>query len=228
MLTFSWPKTEWNRSALPGFILLSAFVHSLAFVLLQVVPKEKATAPQREREIELLSWEVPEHQALLAAVEADSPVAALSHQLLPVADLLARTIHPASLQPKAPLLEPPLWKSRAGSVVTNLWARHAATPETPPTHRPPRLQLHAREQERLQSLPPLPDTPKGRLLESPVFLLGIGGDGAVQFVLLQQSSGDNAADQLVEQTLKGLVFKGGQSQTQWSTATFIWGNSPAE
>jgi outer membrane biosynthesis protein TonB len=66
------------------------------------------------------------------------------------------------------------------------------------------------------------------LLESPVFLLGIGGDGSVQFVLLQQSSGDDAADRLVEQTLKRLAFKGGQSETQWSTATFIWGNPPAE
>jgi hypothetical protein len=72
----------------------------------------------------------------------------------------------------------------------------------------------------------LPDTPKGRLLENPVFLLGIGGEGAVQFVLLQKSSGDEATDRLVERALRQVEFKGGQRDTQWGNATFIWAQVP--
>ena len=77
MLTLSWPKTRWSATPLPRLILLSAFVHSLAFVLLQVVPKEKVTAPEREREIELLSAELPEHQALLGRMMVLAPRLAL-------------------------------------------------------------------------------------------------------------------------------------------------------
>jgi hypothetical protein len=225
MLTFSWPKTRWNRTPLPGLILLSALVHGLAFVLLQVVPKEKATAPEREREIELLSADIPEHQALLAAVEAESPLAALSHQLLPVEDLLSRPKLPASSQSHTPPLEPQLWRPAAGSLVAGLLSAKRPAPETEVRPEPARIELSRREQERLGTIPPLPGTPKGRLLENPEFLLGIGGEGTVQFVLLQKSCGDEAADRLVERALRRMEFKGGQRETQWGTATFIWGQA---
>lgn len=225
MLTFSWTKTRWTGNGLPGLLLVSAFVHSLAFFLLQVVPREKATAPEREREIELLSGEIPEHQALLAAVEAESPVAALSHQLLPADDLLARSRQPAPPQARTAPLEPGLWRPQSGFLLPSL--RSARThPETAAAKpRPARIQLSQREQDRLANLPSLPSTPKGRLLENPTFLIGIGGDGTVQFVLLQKSSGDEGADRLVENTLRRLEFVGGQAETQWGDATFIWGQA---
>ena len=222
MLTFSWPKTRWSSTPLPGLILLSAFVHSLAFVLLQVVPKEKVTAPEREREIELLSAEIPGHQALLAAVEAESPVGALSHQLLPVEDLLSRPRQPPSLQSRTPPLEPRRWKPETGSLVAGFLSAPPQPVQSAPRPQPARLEFSPRERERLSVLPPLPDTPKGRLLENPVFLLGIGGEGAVQFVLLQKSSGEEATDRLVERALRQVEFKGGQRETQWGNATFIW------
>lgn len=225
MLTFSWPKTRWNRTPLPGLVLLSALVHSLAFVLLQVVPKEKATAPEREREIELLSAEIPEHQALLAAVEAESPLAALSHQLLPVEDLLSRPRLPASSQSRTPPLAPELWRPTAGSLVGGLLSAKRPALEAESRLQAARIEFSPRERERLSALPTLPGTPKGRLLENPAFLLGISGDGIVQFVMLQKSCGEEAADRLVEQALRRVEFKGGQRETQWGTATFIWGQA---
>jgi hypothetical protein len=226
MLTFSWPKTEWSSSALPKLVLVSGLVHSLAFVLLQVVPKEKVTAPEREREIEFLSAELPEHQALLAAVEAESPVAALSHQLLSADDLLSRSRNPASPHGRILPLEPPLWKPATSSLAPII---------PPPIPRPesgnirpskPRIELSPMGKNRLLQLPSLPATPEGRLLENPAFLLGIGGDGTVQFVMLQKSSGDEGTDKVVERALRRLEFKGGQQETQWVDVTFIWGARP--
>ena len=225
MLTFSWPKMRWNGTALPGLILLSALVHSLAFVLLQVVPKEKATAPEREREIELLSAEIPEHQALLAAVEAESPLAALSHQLLPVEDLLSRPRLPASSQSRTTPLVPQIWRPTTGSLVGGLLSSKRPALEAESRPQAARIEFSPRERERLGAIPTLPGTPKGRLLENPEFLLGISGDGTVQFVMLQKSCGDEAADRFVERALKRLEFKGGQRDTHWGTATFIWGQA---
>ena len=225
VLTFSWQKTRWTGNGLPSLILVSAFIHSLAFVLLQVVPKEKVTAPEREREIEFLSGEIPEHQALLAAVEAESPVAALSHQLLPAGDLLTRSGQPAPPQAPTLPLEPGLWKPKSGFLLPALRTTRPL-PDTPaPRPAPARIRLSPREQDRLAKHPSLPSPPKGRLLENPTFLLGIGGDGTVEFVLLQKSSGDEGADRLVENALRRLEFKGGQAETQWGDATFIWGQA---
>lgn len=223
MLTFSWPKTRWSGTPLPGLILLSALVHGLAFLLLQVVPKEKVTAPERERDIELLSPEIPAHQALLAAVEAESPVAALSHQLLPVEDLLSRSQRPAPPQSRTSPVEPVRWKPQAGSLVVELLSTTRQAVESELQPQPARMEFSPREQDRLSTLPTLPGTPKGRLLENPVFMLGIGGEGTVQFVMLQKSCGDEATDQLVECALKQAEFKPGQRETQWGSATFFWG-----
>jgi hypothetical protein len=200
-------------------------VHSLAFVLLQVVPKEKATAPEREREIELLSAEIPEHQALLAAVEAESPLAALSHQLLPVEDLLSRPRLPASSQSRTPHLHPNFGGPQPVRWSAGCYPQSARRWRGSPGLRPARIEFSPRERERLGAIPTLPGTPKGRLLENPEFLLGISGDGTVQFVMLQKSCGDEAADRLVERALRRVEFKGGQRDTQWGTATFIWGQA---
>lgn len=226
MLTFSWSKSRWSNSALPGLVVVSALVHSLAFFLLQVVPKEKVTAPEREREIELLSEEIPEHRALLAAVSAESPLAALSHQLLPADDLLRSSGRPPSTTGRASALEPRPWKTTPGSLVPSLLPAASQTWSPEAKRRSARVELSPREQKRLLNLPPLPSTPQGRLLENPTFILGVGGDGTVQFLMLQKSCGEEAGDKLIERTLRQLEFKGGEAETHWGEATFIWARIP--
>jgi hypothetical protein len=53
-------------------------------------------------------------------------------------------------------------------------------------------------------------------------MIGIAGEGSVQFLMLEKSSGDEAGDHLVERTLRQLEFKGGETETQWGEVTFIW------
>jgi hypothetical protein len=82
-LIFDWPLREWFSWRLLAFVGVSIGIHGLAFVLFQVVERDRATHPALEKEVVFLSWEVPGHQALLSQVEAESPTALLSHPLLP-------------------------------------------------------------------------------------------------------------------------------------------------
>jgi hypothetical protein len=82
-LIFEWPAREWFSWRLLGFLGVSVGIHGLAFLLFQVVERDRASHPAVEKEVTFLSWEVPGHQALLSQVEAESPMALLSHPLLP-------------------------------------------------------------------------------------------------------------------------------------------------
>ena len=222
-LTFSWPRNPSSAAALSGPLLFSLLVHSLAFTLLQVVPKEKASAPKREHEIELLSEDIPEHRALLAAVEAESPVGALSHQLFTAEDLLAQASHPVSFQNPALPLEPALWKPGAGSLLLHLSAKLSAAPTPPVPPRVSQIEWSNVSKERIQSVPSLPSCPRGRLLENPSFLLGFAEDGRVRYVLRQRSSGDDAADLLAQDALRKVELTPSKIGTEWIFVTFVWG-----
>jgi hypothetical protein len=91
-LIFEWPSREWFSLRLLACLGFSAGVHGLAFLLFQVVERDQVTSPAREKEVAFLSGEVPGHQALLALVEAETPMAALSHPLLPVEPELRRPL----------------------------------------------------------------------------------------------------------------------------------------
>jgi hypothetical protein len=105
-LIFSWPARRWFSWRFLAFFGISSAVHGVVFMLFQVVEKDRVTSPAREKEITFLSWEVPGHQALLAAVEAETPTAVLSHPLLPAGGEL-RTPMPSVLPERnTPLLQP--------------------------------------------------------------------------------------------------------------------------
>ena len=164
-LTFLWPNKPEGRFSLTGPVLLSFICHGLAFTLLQVSPKEKATAPKREQEIELLSEDVPAHRALLAAVEAESPVGALSHQLFPAEDLLSGVVHPRTFQNSAPPLEPDQWAPVKGSVVLQLSSKAATNPGPPrSSQKAARIEWNEAIAARVKVSTPLPLLPQGRLL----------------------------------------------------------------
>ncbi len=223
-LTFFWPNKPEGRFSLTGPVLLSFICHGLAFTLLQVSPKEKATAPKREQEVELLSEDVPAHRALLDAVEAESPVGALSHQLFPAEDLLASAGRPHIFQNSAAPLEPNQWAQVKHSIVLQLSSKASAAPVQPnPSQKAARLEWNDGIAARVKVTSPLPMVPQGRLLENPSFLVGFGAEGRVSYVLRQRSSGDEAADALVEKTLRELEFQPEKREVEWAFATFFWG-----
>ena len=59
-------------------------------------------------------------------------------------------------------------------------------------------------------------------MENPEYLLGVDGAGAVQYVWLQKSSGEESADRVGLDVLRGLSFKGGEAHTQFAPVTIKW------
>jgi hypothetical protein len=228
-LTFLWqPPQRWYKSRLLRFLLVSVLVHILAFLLFQVVTEEKVTAPNRERELQMLSADLPEHQALLEAVEAEVPLAALSHQLLPSEDLFQRPYRSAFADTRPALKEIPRWKAPLKPLLPS-FSPASGSPRPSLSEPPPfpgRLVLDTALEARLDAAPELPGAPAGKLLESPVFLVGIAPTGGVQHVFLEKSSGDNEADAAAQRFLQETTFRGGASQTTWGQATVIWRSSP--
>jgi hypothetical protein len=228
-LTFLWPSSErWYKSRLLRFLLISILGHVLAFLLFQIVTQEKVTAPNREQELQLLSADLPEHQALLEAVEAEVPLAALSHRLLPSEELLHRPYRSAFADTHPSLKETPRWKAPVKTLLPSFSPR--STPPAPassePTPFPGQLLLDSDLQSRLATIGPLPAAPAGKLLESPVFLLGIAPAGEVEFVFLEKSSGDAEADSAAQLFLQGTPFRGGANGIMWGQARLVWRSAP--
>lgn len=227
-LTFLWQRPErWFQSRLLRFILVSLLGHLLAFLLFQIVTDEKVTAPDRERELQLLSNDLPEHQALLQLVEAEVPIAALSHQLLAPETLLERSYRSAFTESRVTPREPARWKPEPIKLRPIFPPHHgASTQPAPAAVFSGSLRLDPPLKERLEALPEIPGGPVGKLLESPSFLIGIAGSGEVQFVFLDKSSGDAEADALAEATLRQTTFKGGATSVLWGNATLLWKTAP--
>ena len=221
-LTFDWPTHHWLRSKIPLFFFVSALLHGGAFLLFQVVNQEKVTAPDRERELQLLSADIPEHRALLESVEAEVPLGALSHHLLPVEDLLGIPYRSAFSISKVEPKEPERWNSLA-AVPVPIFTFAVVRPRTPELSSfRGAVILTSSLQARLSAAPEIPETPDRKILENPEFLLGVDSSGSVQFVWLQKSSGDEIADRLGERVMRGLNFAGGEAQTVWGTARLLW------
>jgi hypothetical protein len=210
------------------FLLVSVLGHLLAFLLFQIVTDEKVTAPGRERELQMLSHDLPEHQALLHAVESEVPLAALSHQLLPVDDLLARSYRSAFAASHVAPKEPPRWKPREGTTVPIFPPAQSDPPASPAAHAlfPGQLVLAPALAARLRTPPEIPCVPRGKSLESPSFLVAIESSGGVQFVFLEKSSGDADADALAEKILRQAVFDSGGPPATWGLASLVWRATP--
>ena len=227
MLTFIWPGSRGFWGPFVGFLGISAGMHALLFLLLQVVPEEKVTAPDREQEIQVLRDDLPEHRALLAAAEAESPLPALSYRLLSVEDLLLQPYRSVTSSAQEPPLEAARWKPPIQLLVPVLSSPATTHPVAPIPEREKVLRegkIHLSEKiktrfEHTQKPPPAPDGPQ---LEAPVFLIGILPEGKAAYVLLQRSSGSEEADQLAEKTLRGLTFEARDGDIEWGEAVLEW------
>lgn len=229
LLSFDWERTErWHQSRLLRFFATSVLAHLLVFQLFQIVTQEKVTAPERERELQLLSSEHPEHRTLLQAVEAEAPLAALSHQLLPSSEALPqRPYRSAFADTHVPPKLPPLWKPPSPTLIPKFTRSTAKTERAPRMEPfPGALNLSFPLKERLLSLPKIPCLPHGKSLENPEFLIGVSKEGSVKFLVLQRSSGDPVADVSAEQALRQTLFARATPETEWAEASLVWRSLP--
>ncbi len=223
-LTFAWPVRRWFNGKIVLFFFVSLLLHGICFLLFQVVNREKVTAPERERELQLLSSEIPEHRALLEAVEAEVPLGALSHHLLSVDYLLQQPYRSAFSNSKVEPKDPERWRSSATASIPILADLTRSTRPKKFSDFAGAIILSPPLDKRLKGSPELPTAPGGKVLENPEYLLGVNGTGTVQFVWLQKSSGDESADRIGEEVLRGLSFKGGEAHTQFAPGTLQWRN----
>ena len=228
VLSFDWAGSKWFKDPLFRFLLVSALSHLLIFMLLQVVSTEKVTAPDREREMQFLSSEVPEHKALLDAIEAETPLGALSHQLLPVDSLLVRPYASAFMDSKPAPKEVALWKNPPGIILPIQTLPLGGTAVSQPSpHAPPfkgRLVVNETLAGRLLKAPETPESPLGKALENTEFLVGVSGSGEVKFVILQKSSGDGRADAGAEHFMRQISFSHAEQEIAWGQVRLEWGS----
>ena len=57
------------------------------------------------------------------------------------------------------------------------------------------------------------------------FLLGVSGHGDVQYVFLQDTSGDKALDASASRMLEQIRFRATETPLTWGFATFHWGST---
>lgn len=221
-LTFAWPIRRWFQGKLLLFFGVSALLHGSLFLLFQVVHREKVTAPERERELQILSRDIPEHRILLEAVEAEVPLGALSHQLLPVDELLQKAQHFDFVGVEAQPKQPERWRPVAQVSPPSFRRQNAPKPAHEFAEFPGAIQLSDGLKARLADGVEVPGAPGGKIVKCPVYWIGVDGAGTVQFVHLQSSSGDEESDRLGENVLRHLSFTGGETNTVWGEATLQW------
>ncbi len=225
VLSFDWRRSKWFKDPLSRFLLVSALGHLLIFMLFQVVSTEKVTAPDREREMQFLSAEIPEHKVLLDAVEAETPLAALSHQLLSVGSLLSRPYASAFMDSKPAPKEVALWKNpSAVALPRGSFHSGKASAQQLIRHKlfAGRLVLEGGLGNRLVNSPETPSSPADKALEHAEFLLGVSAPGEVKFVILQKSSGDSQSDRIAEHFIRQTAFAAGEQGIQWGHARLEW------
>jgi hypothetical protein len=105
-LIFQWPPRGWFSRRLLACFMVSIAVHGFVFILFQVSERDRVTSPVVEKEVTFLSSEVPGHQALLVLVEAETPMAALAHPLLPAQEEMRPAIQKSVLSGPEPLAAP--------------------------------------------------------------------------------------------------------------------------
>jgi hypothetical protein len=224
-LRFDWPAKSRLPLTLLGFCAFSLFCHALAFYLFQIVyPPPVAVAPP-PAQVTLLDTMHAPHEALLQWIDAEDP---------------ARIFLPEPILPRG-LMEMPYRPSYSDVVIAPQpaleFARDISLP--PPTSSVRKRQSSAAKpiagsgtivrfdnelsRRAITQTPDLSVTPADSVLEPSRYLVGVNSDGAVQFVFLQKSSGNSAADVSGERQLQQTKFSTSGTDLEWGWATVYWG-----
>jgi hypothetical protein len=235
-LTFHWPDYRKVSFALPGFILLSIFIHGISFTLFQVVYPPSGSLRPPPASVTLLTPSTPENRALLIWVAAGDPsLTSKPVEIVPpgLFDLQYQPSY-AELYTEPKLVEtppgivgfPPIMDAQhlVGSLVRN--RSGSPVPEIAP--HPTQMRVS----EGLLGRAPKADgagTPhvfanKSSVnLEAAQFLVGVNAAGGVAYVFLQHSSGESKIDREAESLVTKTRFAPASAMS-WGMISFCWGN----
>ena len=232
-LTFHWPEAHHVSFVLPGFIVLSFFVHALSFYIFQITYPSSVHITPPPAQVSLLAPGTRDHEALLRWIAAEDPAAA------------ARPPEPAPpqrfdvpyvpsfaqvrTQPKVIAAEPRKF-SWPAALTPRALIEGALPKDHPPTPEPPSTPQHTairfagalarRELVKPQSLA---FQTQATELEPARFLVGVSDRGEVRYLFLQSSSGDKPLDEDAGKQLQAIEFAHAAEPLAWGMAIISWG-----
>jgi hypothetical protein len=217
-----------------GFVVVSMLAHAATFFIFQVVYPQRVTITQQPPRVSLLTPSTPENIALLHWIEAEDPALAGGGATADPPGLAEIHYQPSYSIPRAAPLnlpterpEPVRFPSAKDpySLIASASAQRGSVPPTS-VSRPTSVSFYGPLASR-----PLAETralsfpsPSTVPLEPSRFLIGVSDRGEVQYIFLQESSGDPTFDSLASSHLQQLGFARDESPIAWGFALFSWGD----
>jgi hypothetical protein len=236
-LLFSWEPGKWLPGWLWLFVPVSALAHAASFFLFRVVYPNHPSLPSTPPRVVLLNNSLPEHAPLLQWIDTHNPAlmappSADSAQLPLAAPAYRPSFQSIHTEPAQPPGESPA--EATPPLFSPLKLLRTAPPQSQqpvPARRPnpTRVQLSTELQRRATGVPAkLASLSPARPMPSPRFLLGVTDGGAVRFIFLQSSSGEDALDQAAAESLLQIAFQPAPTAVLWGFATVEWGDPAAQ
>jgi hypothetical protein len=232
-LTFAWLHRPRLSLALPGFLLLSLLVHALTFYVFQVAYPPPVTVAPPPVQVNVLAPTSLEKQELLRWIESEDPAAIANPQEVSpgsIRDVIyqpsfatVRTAPKTFGEKQSTVHFPPTVNSAA--LIESNQKQSAAVPRK---NGPQQTELRfsgALAGRKITTRPAL-KLDAGNIANpgQTGFFVGVNSDGAIQYVFLQNSSGDEGLDRQAEKHLSGFQFARAAGGVTWGFVTFFWGD----
>ena len=231
-LVFPGPEPGIIPWTLLGFILLSACVHAFGFFIFQAIYPPAGHVGPPPVQVGLLTPGTPEADSILRWIDSEDPALAAEPSKASVPGLMSlpyipsyQTVRARPVMAPAPEQPLPYPSGASGLGLIQLAAPHPIGSTSPPAPAGTALNFSGPLKDAV--LAPLPaldglhEANPGEL-ESARFLLGVSDRGEVQYVFLQESSGDRALDASASRILEQVHFR---ASAAWGFATFHWGST---
>ncbi|MDR3401460.1 MAG: hypothetical protein P4L99_03090 [Chthoniobacter sp.] len=231
-LTFAIPDDSGFPYLLFFCVLGSLLAHAGTFFLFQVVYPQRVTIPQPAPHVSLLTPSSPENIALLRWIEAEDPALVANDNPVAPPGLVDVQYHPSFASPRtaplgAPVEAAPAVRFPPAVDTLSPTSRSQPAPRTPaaiPAQGTSIVYSGTLSDRSLTKNPPLATPYRASAPAEPTTLLiGVDGQGAVRFSIVQHPSGDQGLDEMAAAHLKNVTFAASEAPITWGFATFSWG-----
>jgi hypothetical protein len=230
-LTFDWRSESGFPFILFWCVTISLLAHAATFFLFQIVYPQHVTIPQPAPHVSLLTPSSPENIALLRWIEAEDPALIANDNSVSPPALAEVRYLPSFATPHTAPLGAPVEKTPVVRFPPAIDRLSAEARTVAPTLAAPSLGavtvvrfadgLDARA---LASSAPLKFPEHTAAPVHPTTLLiGVNAAGEVRCFFLQQSSGDQALDEIAADYLRRIAFAPAGAEMMWGHASFAWG-----